>query len=393
MEGVIAPDATLNAKEGGSMMPVLALGLPGSLSTAVLLSAFLLHGVTPGQRMFDEHMPLVWTMILAMALVNVVTSAIGLVVANQLIKVTLVPVRSLAPIVLVLVLLGSYVDRQSFFSILVALGFGLIGIVMTRHDYSRAALLVGMILFPLAEDNFHLSLRISRGSYDFLLRPITLSVLVILGVALALPYLWRRWVRPRVRVRAGGDAAAPSEAPIPVGEPEPINPVSDTVVAFSVVVVGVVMVVLSFGYSPTARFFPLLVLGVVIALAVWLTGRGLGRLTRRPRPRRPEPDTAEPKSADSQDNPGAGRPAATSAVTALAWIIALPALIWLLGAVPGIFVYTAVFMLGFRPRRPRPAAVVTSLVIATILAGVAGYGFQYMLGIQLPQGELVHLSY
>lgn len=400
VEGVIAPDTTLNAKEGGSMMPVLALGLPGSLSTAILLAAFLLHGVTPGQRMFDQHLDLVWAMIITMALVNLLISGVGLLITNQLVKITLVPVRALAPVVLVLVLLGAYVERQAFVSIIIALGFGMLGIAMTRLDYPRAALLVGMILFPIAEDNFHLSLRISRGSYEFLLRPITFGVLLIVGVALVVPYVWRRWLRPRKRARelvyAGGVSANVAPPGGADRDGENTAALLDILAALTVVVVGVAMVAASFGYSPDARFFPLIVLTVVISLAAWLSVRGLRDLSRRPRPPRPgRGREAKVVGSGSGGNPGPGsqRRTGTSVGVTLAWILALPVLIWSLGAVAAIFVYTAGFMLGYRPRRLRPGSVATSLAVAVVLTGVAAFGFQDMLGIQLPAGRLIRFSY
>ncbi|MPY99401.1 MAG: hypothetical protein GEU97_15635 [Actinophytocola sp.] len=400
IEGVIAPDSTLTAKEGGSMMPVLALGLPGSLSTAILLSAFLLHGVTPGQRMFDQHMDLVWAMIITMALVNLLISGVGLLITNQLVKITLVPARTLAPVVLVLVLLGAYVERQAFASILIALAFGLLGIAMTRLDYPRAALLVGMILFPIAEDNFHLSLRIFRGSYEFLLRPITFAVLLIVAIAIVVPYAWRHWMRPRMRARQrvpAGDVPTTATGVGGIGEAgEHLDSLPDTLAAGTVAVGGAVLVVASFGYSPDARFFPLIVLTVIIALAAWLTGSGIRDLTRRPRPPRPgRTPEAEEEHSESGGNPGCPlqRRTETSVVATFAWILALPVLMWTLGAVVAIFVYTALFMLGYRPRRPRLGEVATSLVIAAILTGVAAFGFQDLLGIQLPAGEVIQFSY
>lgn len=394
IEGVIAPDATLNAKEGGAMMPVLALGLPGDLSTAILLSAFLLHGVTPGQRMFDQHMDLVWLMILAMVLVNLVTSGVGLVIANQLIKITLVPARTLVPVMLVLVLLGSYVERQAFSSILIAVTFGLLGIAMTYLGYPRAPLLVGIILFPIAEDNFHISLQISWGSYDFLLRPITVTVLIIVGVALVAPWLWRRVVRPRMRASARtatplGSAGASTAGAGGGDEPDAAH---DTVGLFAVLITAVALFAVSFGYSDEARFFPLIVLTVLIALTLWATSLCLRRLALRQRARSAErvlvPSTPENRSSDGPGPPPPQR-SGTSMPASLAWLLALPALIWLAGAAAAIFVYTTAFMLGYQRQRPQPANVATSLVIAAIMTGVALYGFQHMLGIHLPEGALV----
>lgn len=372
IEGVIAPDATLNAKEGGSMMPVLALGLPGSLSTAVLLSAFLLHGVTPGQTMFNQHMPIVWAIIITMAFVNIVTSLMGLGLAGQLVKVTLVPINILAPVVLVLVLLGSYVDRQNFFSIGVAMVFGLLGVLMIKLDYSRAALLLGMILFPIAEYNFHISRRISRGSYDFLLRPATLTIIVLVLLALILPLVWRRWVRPR------RTDAVPSVSEF--DEPKPSQRV-DLLGGIGTLVLAGLFGIVSFQYSPDARLFPLLILGSLLVLSGWLIIGSLRRVH--------SPDAEPGEPVTDTEHAGAAQRDTTPALVSLAWILALPVLIWLIGTVTTIFVYTVAFMLLYRPKRPTPRAVLGSVLVAAALAALAGFGFEELLAIRLPEGALL----
>jgi len=372
IEGVIAPDSALNSKEGASMMPLLALGVPGSLSTAILLSAFYVHGVSPGQRLFQNEMSLIWALILAMVVVNVATSLLGLVAANQLVKLTLVPVHVLVPLVLVLTLMGSYVETQSFTAILVAFGLGLLGIGMVRYSYPRAPLLVGFILFPLAEQNFFRSQQISRGSFDFLLRPITVTILAITLLALVSPLLWRLWVVRRAR-KAG---TAPMAEATATGEEDEEQQVStsglqEAAASAGVLVVAAGFTVAALAYTAEARAFPLLVLVVLLILSGWGVLRGLARW-------RTERSAAEARGIP----PGEW----ASSLRALAWIVVFPILFWLLGAVIGVFVYVAAFMIYYRQRRPDVRSSMMALASAAATAAFVYYAFQDYLGVALPQG-------
>lgn len=375
IEGVIAPDAALNAKEGASMMPLLALGVPGSLSTAILLSAFFVHGVSPGQRLFQNDMALIWALIIAMVVVNLATSALGLVGANQLVKLTLVPIFILAPIVLVMTLIGSYVETQSFSAIMVAFGLGLLGIAMVRYGYPRAPLLIGIILFPLAESNFFVSRQISRGSYDFLLRPITLAILVSTILALAAPALWRRWVARR-SMRSDVLAAHAADVTV-IGEEVEADretserPLAAAVISLTLLLVSVLFLLAATEYAPEARIFPTIVLGV---LAV-LSALGVVQAVRAWR---------------AGETPAAAPSTGTIAASlgALAWILALPVLLYVVGGVAAVFIYVAAFMVAFRSGRPTAASVTKSLLGAAVIAFVVDYSFQDYLGILLPRGLL-----
>ena len=375
IEGVIAPDSALNSKEGASMMPLLALGVPGSLSTAILLSAFYVHGISPGQRLFQNDMSLIWALILAMVIVNVATSLLGLVAANQVVKLTLVPVHVLVPLVLVLTLLGSYVETQTFIAIVVAFGLGLLGIGMVRHGYPRSPLLVGFILFPLAEQSFFRSRQISRGSYDFLFRPITLTILVITLLALVSPILWRMWVVRRARKAGTTPVAEATTTGEEDEEQAPRSGLQEAAVSAGLLVVAGGFAVAAFAYSADARAFPLLVLVALVALSGWGVLRGLAQW-------RTERFTAEPEP-EPEPRP---RGEWASAIYALAWIVAFPVLFWALGAVIGVFVYVAAFMIYHRQTRPDVRSSVVALAAAAATAAFVYYTFQDYLGVTLPQG-------
>jgi putative tricarboxylic transport membrane protein len=195
--GVIAPEASNDAKDGGALMPTLALGIPGSEVMAILLGAFVLHGIDPGRSMFTEHLGLVWTIVFALLASNILTSAIGVVFANQLIKLTYVPVRLYAPPIICVSLIGAYGVHQDPWYPITALIFGVLGFFMKRLGYSRVALIIGLMLGSGTEAAFFQSVQIARGSYTvFWERPISLGLFLVIVFALASPFV-RQMVRRR----------------------------------------------------------------------------------------------------------------------------------------------------------------------------------------------------
>jgi putative tricarboxylic transport membrane protein len=197
--GVVASEAANDAKDGGSLVPTLALGIPGSASMAVLLGAFLLHGLTPGPLLLARNADVVFVIVLAFVVSNVVTSLVGLVAAAPLERVTRVDADLLVPVVLATSVVGAYAVRGRFEDVVLACGFGLLGYAMLRLDVSRVALVIGLVLGGVAEQNFHRSLQISGGDYAvFVTRPLSVLLVVVLVVVLALPVL-----RPRGRSRQG----------------------------------------------------------------------------------------------------------------------------------------------------------------------------------------------
>lgn len=188
IKGVIASEASNDAKDGGSMLPTLGLGIPGSASTAVLLGAFIIHGVTPGPLLLQENLQLVFIIVFALVVSNVVTSTVGLAMINPLSRLTKISISTLAPIVLAVALLGSFVLRANFTDVILAAGFGVLGFAMLKFGVSRIAMVIALVLGPLAESNFHRSLQISRGDYSiFFTKPLSVVLLIAIIIVLLVP--------------------------------------------------------------------------------------------------------------------------------------------------------------------------------------------------------------
>ena len=171
------------------LLTTMALGIPGSAIMALFLAAFLMVGVTPGPRMMTEHLPLALTLLLGIALANIIGGIICLFAAPYLVRVASVHLDFLFPGILIVALIGIYVATLSPMNFVVALAFGLLGLVMRRYGYSRPALLLGFVLGGMFENYSLLSIKIYGPL--FFIRPIPLTLLIIMILLLNYPYLKR----------------------------------------------------------------------------------------------------------------------------------------------------------------------------------------------------------
>jgi putative tricarboxylic transport membrane protein len=181
--GIVAVDSSNNAVIGGSLVPTLAFGIPGSGTTAILLVALLLSGIRPGPNMFDEDIILTYTMIGAVMMGGILSFTVGVLLAKQFSLVTLVPNTFLIPVVTIVSMLGAYVISYRHTMVWQALVFGVIGYVLIRHNFPIIAFILGLILGPLAELNLVRTYQISGGNVPmiFVQRPVSL-VLVLMTV-------------------------------------------------------------------------------------------------------------------------------------------------------------------------------------------------------------------
>lgn len=195
-EGVVASEASNDAKDGGALLPTVGFGIPGSAEMAVLLGGFILHGLNPGPLLIKEHLDIVFALLLGLVLSNIIASTFGLLSANYLAKLTLVDVRYITPVVLILCFVGSYVLRGNIWDVLLALVAGIFGYGLLRFGFSPICLVIGYILGNLAENAFHQSLLISYGSWKiFFTRVTSLILMFFLVLVLLFPFIRTRFIR------------------------------------------------------------------------------------------------------------------------------------------------------------------------------------------------------
>jgi putative tricarboxylic transport membrane protein len=170
LEGVAAAEAGNNGVAGATMIPLLSLGVPGDVVTAVILGAFMVHGLRPGPLMFVENLPLIYALFIGIMLSSVYLFIIGKCSIKAISRISEVPNSLLYPIVVVLCLYGTFAINNSTFDILVMLLMGILGYLMMVFKFPAAPFLIAFILGPLLEDNFRQAMILSEGGLGILIR-------------------------------------------------------------------------------------------------------------------------------------------------------------------------------------------------------------------------------
>jgi putative tricarboxylic transport membrane protein len=177
VEGLVAAETANNATIGGDAIPTLAFGIPGSAAMAILLGALTLHGVAVGPWLMKEHMEIVWVVVFGLVAGTILSCLPGFFMARWLALVSTVPTGLLIPVVVTLILAGSFAVRQNFWDMLVSIASGLFGYFLTRHGFSLLPLIIGFLLGAPAEVAFIQSLHISQGSpLIFFTSPLSLAL-------------------------------------------------------------------------------------------------------------------------------------------------------------------------------------------------------------------------
>ncbi|MDH5579248.1 MAG: tripartite tricarboxylate transporter permease [Betaproteobacteria bacterium] len=184
MAGLVGPEAANNAASSGAMVPLLTLGIPGSAATAVLLAAFVLWGLTPGPLLMAQKPEFAWGLIASMYLGNMALLALNIFAIPLFVQMIKLPYRILAPSVILICTIGTYSVGGSIIETWIMFGAGLIGFFMKLYGFSPAALVLALVLGPLAEQSLRQTMTISQGSFGiFLDRPMSLA---LLGITVAL---------------------------------------------------------------------------------------------------------------------------------------------------------------------------------------------------------------
>lgn len=180
LEGIAATESSNNAVTGGALIPLLTLGVPGDIVTAIMLGALMIQGVVPGPMLFQNNPQEVYGIFSALAVSNVFMLVMGLLAVRPLSKVLLIPTAVLMPAVMALCIVGGYAENNSTFDLYIVAIFGVLGYLMHKVEIPQAPLLLSMILAPIAETNFRRALVISNNDYTvFVTKPISLCILLV----------------------------------------------------------------------------------------------------------------------------------------------------------------------------------------------------------------------
>ena len=184
IEGVLAAGGNNNAKDAASLIPMIAFGIPGTVSVAILLNAFLITGIDPGPEMLSTHLDVTFAMVWIAIIANIIVVLLALPLLKPLARLTFTDGPVLVPFLIVLVVLGAYAENNSFVDISVMLGSALIGVVCLRWNWPRVPLLLGVILGDLCER--YLFLSNSLFGWSWIQRPI------VIGLAIAIIAIFLR---------------------------------------------------------------------------------------------------------------------------------------------------------------------------------------------------------
>lgn len=187
VRGVIAPESSNNAKEGGGLIPTLIFGIPGSGSMAVFLGGLALLGLSPGPHMVRQDLSTTYTIVWSLALANVIGAGLCIVLSKYIAKLTTIRFTLLAPYLFMIIAFAAFQSRQSIGDLVALIGIGFLGILLRRFDYSRPAFLIGFVLSAQAEGFANMANQIAasrfrrswEAGFDYIFTPLSIGILVL----------------------------------------------------------------------------------------------------------------------------------------------------------------------------------------------------------------------
>ena len=191
IRGLIAPEAAIDAKDGGSLLPAIALGLPGSEAGVFLVTVLLLHGLVPGTPMLSSQLPLTFTLIIALLFSNILTSIVGVLLTPQLAKLTNLPLQRVALPLLVLSLVLIVQLNAQLVDLMTVIVFGITGYFFKSHNWPRVPFVIAFVLGSFIERNLALTTRlIELDRIQPFERPA--SIVIFLLILLSIFWMYRR---------------------------------------------------------------------------------------------------------------------------------------------------------------------------------------------------------
>ena len=192
VEGVLGPGASNNSGLGGGLIPTIAFGVPGGLTMAILLGAFLIQGITPGPKMLTDNLPLTMSFVWIIVISNIITVSICFLFLEQIARITFARVGLLIPPIIMLIFVGAFAEKNAMMDLLVTIIFGIVGLVMVMTHWPRPPLVLGLVLGKLAEN--YLFLTTARyAPLEWLTRPVVIMIILLCLFVVFLPLIRRRF--------------------------------------------------------------------------------------------------------------------------------------------------------------------------------------------------------
>ena len=190
-EGVVAPEAANNACTGGALMTTLALGVPGSSTCAILLGALSIQGLTPGPTLVRDQMPMVYVLIMAAILSQVIMLVMAIGAGFGLTNLLDIPTKILAPCIMVFCVAGSFACRNAMFDVFLMFAFGLMGYLMKQFDFSLPGIVLGIVLGGIADNQLIRAHQLfgSETLKAIFTRPVSLVLVIVIVFSVVWPYV------------------------------------------------------------------------------------------------------------------------------------------------------------------------------------------------------------
>jgi putative tricarboxylic transport membrane protein len=202
VRGVIGPESANNAKDGADLIPTLFFGIPASGTMALLLGGLVVIGITPGRTMVTQHVDLIYLIIWSLAIANVLATIISMALARPIATLTAVRFTLVAPFIVVMIFLAAYQSKVDWGDLITLMAVGVVGIYMKRFGWSRAALLIGLVLSQRLEASLYRTVQIY--GLDIFLRPIALIILALAAVSI--------WFAIRTKARTSAEDRSITDA-------------------------------------------------------------------------------------------------------------------------------------------------------------------------------------
>lgn len=213
IEGITASDTASSATLGGSLTTTMALGVPGDSVMAVMIGSMMIWGINPGPGLFTNRPDLVVSIAGIMLIATLLSLGVSLMRMKGMVKLLDVPNHYLWATILIFCIIGTYATTNNLTTVIMMLGFGVVGVVLKRTGFPAGPVVLGMLLGPLAEKELGRALLISQGNFfDVISRPLTAAMLVLALISLAVPIIGRVRARKKAQALAAAEQAAEASA-------------------------------------------------------------------------------------------------------------------------------------------------------------------------------------